>query len=74
MNYKIVAFENVQHNVCQMCLQLVDKICGWVTFNGRSGGNAGLSFGRPRRKSCDEIITDYNTVICIPDCNDEYSP
>ena len=55
-----------------MCSALYIK-CVWdwlrkyVTFNGRSGGNAGLSFGRPRRKSFDEIITHYNcVVICIP--------
>lgn len=41
------------------------KIIG-ATFSGRSGGNAGLSFGRPRRKSFDQIVTHYNIIICIP--------
>ena len=41
------------------------KLIG-ATFSGRSGGNAGLSFGRPRRKSFDQIVTHYNIIIiCI---------
>ena len=40
------------------------KIIG-ATFSGRSGGNAGLSFGRPRRKSFDQIVTHFNIIICI---------
>ena len=40
------------------------KIIG-APFSGRSGGNAGLSFGRPRRKSFDQIVTHFNIIICI---------
>ena len=53
MNHKI--FENESEK----------KIIG-ATFSGRSGGNAGLSFGRPRRKSFGQIVTHYNIIICIP--------
>ena len=36
-----------------------------ATLSGRSGGKAGLSFGRPRRKSLDRIIIIINCILFI---------